>query len=105
MFYQKEIDSLGYNVDSLYSYISELEKQTTNNIKRIYTLEEKMSALQDLLDLSFTPRVVEVTDKSVGGYKLDSVVSIEPAKFTFVNRFPEKVKKNKEKKVITKKKK
>lgn len=85
--------------------IDYLKEQLIKDEERIHNLEEKMSALQDLLDLSFTPRIVEVTHTTVGSFQLSGDVNIKPAKFTFMNRFPEKVKKNKEKKVITKKKK
>ncbi len=84
--------------------IDSLEKQVISDRERIWELEQKMFALQDLLDLSFTPRIVEVKHKTVGGFELGSEVNIEPAKYTFVNRFTEKVKKNKEKKVVNKKK-
>lgn len=85
--------------------IDYLEEQLIMGKERIHNLEEKMSALQDLLNLSFTPRIIQVTHTRFGDVQLDSEVNIEPSKFTFINRFPEKVKKNKEKKVITKKKK
>lgn len=85
--------------------IDSLEQQLMYDKERIYELEQKMFALQRLLDLSFTPKIVKVTKTIVGTLHLDSDVQIEPAKFTFINRFPEKVKESKSKKVTNKKKK
>lgn len=90
-----------FNKEQINAIIDDLQT-LSGKIKKLQT---RMFALEDLLNVAYVPEVSTVTYTNIGESMTRTDREYEPEHFVFVNRFPEKVKKNKEKKVITKKKK
>lgn len=97
MFQNKEqLKRIDLNINGLLKLYTSLQSELDSETKRVSKLEEKIDALQELLKIEYIPKIEKIIMTKSSEFNINTEKKIEPAKFVFINRFKEKVKKSKE---------